>query len=148
MGRRTARSASFLTTVLDTCALLIVGVRGIESKQAPLTFAMARRAMLDLAHIFRRVATEGQEWPDRLPPGELVRLRSLLEKEASLQTGSKSDAKLARLRATYEPGAHLLSEYLMMPLPPWMPSAENADRPNSAAEMLFEEEGATDVSVI
>ncbi len=137
-----------LTTLLDTCALLIVGVRGIESKQAPVTFAMARRAMLDMGHIFSRVTTEDPHRPDRLPPGELTRLRDLLSDDAALEPGSKADVKLNRLRATYEPAAHALSEYILMPLPPWLPSAEHAGRATSAAEVLFEEQGATDVSVI
>ena len=137
-----------LTTVLDTCALLVVGVQGIESKQAPMTFAMCRRVIIDLAHVFRQVNPDKQDRPDRLPPNELSRLRALLERDASLQPGNAANEKLNRLRATYEPAAHGLSEFLLMPLPPWMPSAESGDRPTSAAEMFFEEEGATDVSVL
>ncbi len=137
-----------LTALLDACALLIVGVQGIESKQAPMTFAMARRVMLDLGHVFRRATGTCQDCPDRLPPGELARMRALLRRDAALQTGTEADEKLTRLRATYEPSAQALSRYLLMPLPPWMPSKEAGDRPTSAAEALFEEEGATDVSVI
>ena len=137
-----------LTTLLDTCALLIVGVRGIESKQAPMTFAMARRAMLDLSFVFQHSQRDPGNHPDRLPPAELTRLRALLGTDAPLQSGGKAEEKLARLRATYEPSAHFLSSFLLMPLPPWMPSVEAGDKPTSAAEMFFEEEGATDVSVI
>ena len=137
-----------LTTILDTCALLVVGVQGLESKQAPITFAMCRRVMIDLTHTFRRVNLEANKKLDRLPPEELSRLRGLLERDASLQPGAKADEKLNRLRATYEPSAHGLADFLLMPLPPWMPSPEASDRPTSAAEMFFEEEGATDVSVL
>ena len=137
-----------LTTILDTCALLVVGVQGVESKQAPMTFAMCRRVMIDLAHTFRNVNPDQKDVPDRLPPDELSRLRALLERDASLRPGPAANEKLNRLRATYEPSAHGLSTFLLMPLPPWMPPPEAGDRPTSAAEMFFEEEGATDVSVL
>ena len=139
-----------LTTVLDTCALLIVGVDDLESLQAPMTFAMARRAMLDVAHLLRRGRSDFDltNSPDRLPPAELERLRGLLDHDARLRTGVDADEKLRRLRATYEPSAHAISAFLLMPLPAWMPPADVADKPASAAEKFFEEEGATDVSVV
>ena len=139
-----------LTTILDTCALLVVGLDGLESRRAPVTFAMARRAMIDMAHMLghsRRGFTVSEP-PDRLPSDSLARLRRLLDGAARLRTGPDAEEKLRRLRATYEPSAHALSTFLLMPLPAWMPPAEVGDKPASAAEILFEEEGATDVSVI
>lgn len=137
-----------LTTILDTCALLVVGVETFESKQAPITFAMARRAMIDMAHLFRRTPREEGVWPDRLPAPELARLRRVLAQDARLRGGREADEKLARLRATYEPSAHALSAFLLMPLSPWMPPPDAGDAPTSAAEMFFEEEGAMDVSTV
>ncbi len=137
-----------LTTILDTCALLIVGIEGMESKQAPITFAMARRAVIDLAHLFRRMPHGDGTGPDRLPAPELVRLRGLLDKDSRLRVGWEADEKLTRLRATYESSAHVLSEFLLMPISPWMPPPDRGDQPTSAAEMFFEEEGATDVSTV
>ena len=43
---------SALTAILDTSALLISGVTAQEARQAQLTFAMARHAIVDLAQIF------------------------------------------------------------------------------------------------
>ncbi len=137
-----------LTTILDTCALLIVGIEGMESKQAPITFAMARRAVIDLAHQFHQIPHGKVAAPDRLPAPELARLRRLLDKDARVRNGREADEKLARLRATYEPSAHGLAAFVLMPLSPWMPPPDAADRPTSAAEMFFEEEGATDVSTV
>ena len=139
-----------LTAILDTCALLIVGVEGIPSPQAPLTFAMARRAMIDLHHLFSRGQPAAAETPDRLPADQMTRLRVIIERGhgATLPTGPEAEEKLRRLRATYEPAAHWLSEFLLMPLPPWMPPPEQEDHPASAAEQFFEEEGATDVSIV
>ena len=137
-----------LTTILDTCALLLVGIDGIKSPQAPITFAMARRTLIDVAHIFRLPAEGAPEPPDRLPATELTRLRDLLLADARLLAGADADEKLRRLRATYEPAAHRLSEYLLMPLPTWLPPAETGSQATSAAERLFGEEGATDVSTV
>ena len=55
-----------LTAMLDTSALLIAGVRGHEARQAQLTFAMARHALVDLAQIFSLPPKDNV--PDRLPP--------------------------------------------------------------------------------
>src|SRR6185436_16763445 len=44
---------SSLTTILDTCALVLVGVGDTPTWQAKLTFAMARHAVVDLAQVFR-----------------------------------------------------------------------------------------------
>ena len=137
-----------MTSILDTCALLLVGIEGVEPRQAPMTFAMARRALIDIAHIFRVPAEGAPEAPDRLPATELVRLRDLLHADARLLAGADANEKLRRLRATYEPTAHGLSDYLLMPLPRWLPPAEGGGDATSAAEQLFEDQGATDVSTV
>src|SRR5439155_22732943 len=46
-----------LTTVLDTCALVMVGIDGVSVWQARLTFAIARHAVVDIAQIFRTAPT-------------------------------------------------------------------------------------------
>ncbi len=138
-----------LTTVLDTCALLLVGIDGLETRQAALTFAMARRTLLDIAHIFREADQDAlPDPPDRLPAGELVRLRRLLHGEAPLQASASADETLRRLRATYEPTAHLLADNFLLPLPSWLPPAEAGKAPTSAAEHIFDEEDAADVSTV
>src|SRR5277367_1777742 len=43
---------SALTAVLDACALLVAGVQGHPARQAQLTFAMARHALVDLSQVF------------------------------------------------------------------------------------------------
>src|SRR5579864_7709137 len=65
-----------LTTILDASALTIVGIEGSCQRQAELTFAMARHAVVDLAQIF---STPPRQLPfDRLPADELQRLRGSL----------------------------------------------------------------------
>src|SRR3989449_2984761 len=65
-----------LTTVLDASALVMVGIEGACARQAGLTFAMARHAVVDLAQVLGRPPIGSA--PDRLPSSELARLRTRL----------------------------------------------------------------------
>src|SRR5438034_8677107 len=65
-----------LTTVLDTSALVMVGIEGGCARQARLTFAMARHAVVDLTQVFATPPTPVPQ--DRLPPAALARLESAL----------------------------------------------------------------------
>jgi hypothetical protein len=110
---------SALTVILGTCALLVVGVQGTDTHQARLTFAMARHAAVDLAQVLR--APPLPLAADRLPPGDLERLRRALEScGAPLRDGLAADAKLAGLRRMYEPYVNALAGYLLLELPPWL----------------------------
>jgi voltage-gated potassium channel Kch len=121
-----------LTTVLDACALVIVGVEGTSSRQAQLTFAMARHAVVDLSQIFN--ASPQAPKVDRFPPAEMARLREvLLAASIPLRDGPEADNKLAELRRMYEPYVNALSEYLMMPLPPWILATTAADNWRTSA---------------
>jgi hypothetical protein len=111
-----------LTAVLDTCALVIVGVRGVDSFQARLTFAIGRHALVDLVQNFRRP-------PEVVAPGELLEsideLRAWLDQAGvPLERGPEVDRKLTELRTQYVPYARALSELLLMPLPSWIPPAK------------------------
>src|SRR5207245_4901664 len=64
-----------LTAILDTSALAMVGLEGWCGRQAELTFAMARHAVVDLAQVF---STPPGHAEDRLPAGDLARLRRRL----------------------------------------------------------------------
>jgi hypothetical protein len=112
-----------LTAILDTSALLIAGVRGHEARQAQLTFAMARHALVDLAQIFN--LTPLNTAPDRLPPERYEQLyNSLCQAGVSVCRDGHSVERLREMRLLYEGYAEALSGFLFMPLPPWM-----ADRP-------------------
>ena len=109
-----------LTTVLDTCALVIAGIERAPVPAARLTFAMARHAIADLSNVFRRTPVRGGA--DRLPPAELERLRRTLEDVGMpLAREAAAEERLAHLRGLYEPYAQALSRFLLMPLPPWLP---------------------------
>ena len=109
-----------LTAILDTCALITAGMNDGPKRQAQLTFAMARHAVADLAQIFAG-SRQPVVLPDRLPSSSLTALREMLAKaEIALQDGAVPEQKLRDLRQMYEPHVQGLSEYLLMPLPPWL----------------------------
>ena len=115
-----------LTAVLDSSALVMVGVDGLSKRQAQLTFAMARHAVVDLAQIFN--TPPRKPVPDRLPPDELNRLRATLAAAGvQLAAGPSADQQLSELRRMYEPFVSPLAEFLFIPLPPWIRPDEAFD---------------------
>jgi hypothetical protein len=121
-----------LTAILDACALSIVGVEGACGKQAQLTFAVTRHAVVDLAQIFH--ATPSAPNPDRLPPADLARMRQVLtEASLKLRTGDREDKQLRDLRAMYEPYVNALAEFLAIKLPPWIHSQKVVDSWSTSA---------------
>lgn len=115
-----------LTAVLDASALVMVGMDGASKRQAKLTFAMARHAVVDLAQIFNTPPRDPV--PDRLPPDELMRLRlALAAGGVKLTGGPAADEKLSALRRMYEPYVSPLADFLLLPLPRWDPKADAFD---------------------
>ena len=110
----------------------MVGIDGTHAHQAQLTFAIARHAIADLAHVFN---TKPQSpLKDRLPPDELDRMRGNLRRSGIfLEDGDAAAEKLNTLRRMYEPYVHALSEYLLMPLPSWEVAAKSADNWQTSA---------------
>jgi hypothetical protein len=106
-----------LTAVLDTCALLMAGVKGAKSYQARLTFAVARHAAVDLALVFHTPPRPPD--PERLPAERLRHLRELLRAAGlELRAGAAAEKELAELRALYEPFVNALAERFLFALPP------------------------------
>jgi len=123
-----------MTTILDTCALVMVGVGDTPTWQAKLTFAMARHAVVDLAQIFRTAPAGLERDSCRLQPGELERIREILAKNGTrLQDGEEAERTLAELRAMYEPYVCALSEMLLMSLPPWIVREDAIDNWKTSA---------------
>lgn len=109
-----------LVAVLDACALTMVGLEGLPARSAALTFAMVRHVVVDLCQILNRAPQPPPR--DRLPPDDLARLREILAGAGvGLREGREADERLAELRRMYEPYVSALSDYLLMPLPAWIP---------------------------
>ena len=115
-----------LTTILDVCSLVVAGIDAAPKRDARLAFAMARHAVVDLARVFNQDVRASQ--PDRLPEAELARLRqSLAESGMPLKSDPGVAQHLLHQRQMYEPYVHALSEFLLMPLPAWLPPAGAKD---------------------
>lgn len=115
-----------LSAILDTCALVATGLDGPCTRQAQLTFAIARHAMVDLALVFQQAPREPEK--DRLPAAEMERLRAVLKANGLvLQEGSTVDRNLRELRQMYEPYVNSLSRYLVIDIPPWIPEFSPTD---------------------
>ena len=116
-----------LTAILDTSALLIAGIQGSEARQAQLTFAMARHAIIDLAQILTLRPLDSM--PNRLPAERYDRLCEILfESGVKICRDPHSADRLREMRVLYEGYAEALSRHLHMPLPPWLadhPSKDN-----------------------
>jgi len=112
-----------LAAILDTCALVMVGVEGACERQAELTFAIARHAVVDLSQVF---GTPPRALPnDRLPAADLGRIRDILAQHGlKLHDGEVADRRLFELRKMYEPYIFALASYLLQPLPGWIPQAK------------------------
>jgi hypothetical protein len=115
-----------LTAILDASALCIVGVQDGPGRQAQLTFAMARHAVVDLS---QATGTQPQPPdPDRLPPEDFRSLIShLAQNGVSLKGGAMAESTLASLRALYEPYVTSLAARLRLTLPPWRAPADEHD---------------------
>ncbi len=108
-----------LTAVLDTCALVMAGVEGACQRQAELTFAICRHAVVDLSLVFRTPPQDEQT--NRLPPEKLLDLRNTLAGVGiKLREGTDADVRLTELRWLYEPYIQALAAYFGMKVPPWI----------------------------
>jgi len=115
-----------LASMLDTCAFVITSLEGECSRQARLTFAMARHAIVDLALVLRTPPREPDA--DRLPPDALAAMRAILTTEGlKLREGSEVDQKLKEMRRMYEPYVYSLSDRLRLSIPPWILESSRTD---------------------
>ena len=115
-----------LTAILDASALVMVGINGGPTRQAQLTFAMARHAVVDLAQA-SGVAPRAPS-PDRLPPEDLRSLRAhLAQHGVALKDGAMADTTLATLRSLYEPFVASMAARLLLTLPPWRSPVDEVD---------------------
>jgi len=138
-----------LTTILDVSALTIVGIDGVPSNQARLTFAMARHAVVDLAQVVG--AQYEVNAADRLPPEALANLRHALTANGlQLRAGEEADRKLLVLRSMYEPYVQALADRLLLRLPEWISVAKVKDNWRSSPwdKLIVKQDGSVPVAVV
>jgi hypothetical protein len=115
-----------LTTILDTCTLLLIGFEGISTPTIRFTFAIARHAAVDLAQIYGTPPVDSKL--NRLSPADFARMRDALS-EVGLRLRHEEDAekRLYEMRRTYEPFVNALANHLLLNLPPWIPATKMVD---------------------
>jgi hypothetical protein len=108
-----------LAAVMDSCALIMVGIKDVRPFEARMTFAMARLTVLEMSRVFE---TKPAMNLDRLSQMDFEKLAACLS-EAGLVWSNPEEAerRLASFRAIYEPLLQVLSNYLLLPLPGWLP---------------------------
>lgn len=122
-----------LTTVLDTCALVMVGVKDAPVWQARMTFAMARHALVDIAQVMRTKPHSVEVLRD-LSRDEFLRVsKTLEENRIFLPNDESTEKRLAELRDMYEPYVFALSDWLLMPVPPWILPPDSVDNWKTSA---------------
>jgi hypothetical protein len=115
-----------LTTILDTCALVMAGVDDGPKRQAQLTFAKARQAVVELTQIF--IPSPPSLVRDRLPSSSLSVLGKMLaEAGVALRHDVATEERLRDLRRMYEPNVQALGDYLLVSLPQWFRISETPD---------------------
>jgi hypothetical protein len=109
---------SALAALLDLSALVEVGIEGVPTWQAHVTFAMARHAAVDLSQVLHAMPDRAA---DRLADGELEQVRQTLERAGLKPARSpEADRRLQELRRSYDPYIDALAHWLMMPAPSWL----------------------------
>ncbi|HSH81273.1 MAG TPA: ion channel [Herpetosiphonaceae bacterium] len=123
-----------LTTMLDSCALLTLNMRGMPvwheplRFQAELTFEIGCEIVEDLL-LLLELAPPAQSL-DRLGSDDWAVLHAQLALGGlPLSDSDALEAELARLRRRYEPGISALASRLLVPLPPWVPGGSQRRDP-------------------
>ncbi len=115
-----------LAAVIDTCAVILVGIEGTQPLQARMTFTMGRMVIVEMARSFG-VTPSRYDGGDRLGEDDFKRLTDIMADGGLFWRSDDARPTLAALRATYEPLLDALSTRLLLTLPPWMATGDAAD---------------------
>ncbi len=121
-----------LAVILDTSALVSIGIEGISKRQGRLTFAMARHALVDLSQVYGVPPHDPVK--DRLPKIDYIRMENgLADVGICFETDADTFHHLEKVRQLYEPYLSAIAEHLLMPIPDWMPEEGIRDNWESTA---------------
>lgn len=114
-----------MASITDACSLIMVGIDGVRTFQARMTFSVARLAIIELSRVLR--VEEKAAAKSRLTSNEFARMKKALKESALEIVEPDAEAQLAKFRATYEPFLVGLAEYLIVGLPKWISKSEQLD---------------------
>lgn len=116
---------SALTTMLDTCALIMIGLDGVSLKPAKFLFATARHAAVDLTQSFGIQPTRPLRHYER---ADFTRLcEDFATRGITLRDDDEAWKRLKELRRMYEPFVEALAAYLLVSLPDMYIIADRVD---------------------
>jgi hypothetical protein len=132
-----------LCVVLDSSALVLVGISDVRTFPAKMAFATSRLVLIELSRIFDiqpRTQADVRE-----PAFNFNALAEELGRAGLLFSDQDAEKKIAAFRATYEPFLLGLSDYLLLPLPGWVAADgldnwQNSPRGRSAKSLVEDAE--------
>ncbi|EFH79824.1 hypothetical protein [Ktedonobacter racemifer] len=114
-----------LTTMLDLCSLLLIGLDGLDLPTSRFLFAIARHTAVDLAQVY--LTSPRKLTSERLSSEDFLHLREDLEKLGLNFRRADAEQQLAEIRKLYEPFIWNLADYLHFDLSPWLPETHPVD---------------------
>ena len=116
-----------LAAIMDSCALILIGVEDIKPLQARMTFSMARQVVMELVRSLDLPASRPQA-SQRLAPGDYAEMLEGFSKAGlTWNGGPQGEDVLAAVRATYEPQLQALAHFLLIDLPGWSAGRDSPD---------------------
>jgi len=109
-----------LTTVMDTCAVILCGLKGTKTFQARMSFAMGRMIIIEMTKVLGLSPIVSAA--DRLPKDKYAEFARRLEAIGLAAAETGAEQRLAAFRTTYEPFLLALSQFLLLTLPDWVPT--------------------------
>jgi hypothetical protein len=106
--------------------MTMVGIKGMPTFQARMTFSSSRLAVIELSRV---LAVKPQVMAEaRLTSSDYSQMSAKLKDSGMLIVDDEgAEDRLIEFRSTYEPFLIGLAEYLLLTLPGWLPSAEVLD---------------------
>jgi hypothetical protein len=108
-----------LAAIMDTCALILVGLHEVPTFQARITFAAARLALVEVNRALSLSPDIHTE--SRLTSSEFDEMKAELSAAGlALTDDENAEERLAEFRATYEPFLASLADHLLLRVPGWV----------------------------
>ncbi len=121
-----------LTTILDTSALVSSAIEGSLQRQARMTFAIARHAVVDLAIVFG--ISPAKRARERLSAADLAKLSDVLAASGfAVRDAVETEKRFSDFRHLYEPYLFSLAKYFCLDVSPWVGEQDGRDNWESSA---------------
>src|SRR5260370_33431609 len=90
-----------MASITDTCSLIMVGIEGVRTFQARMTFSVARLAIIELSRVLRVEEIVGAN--PRLTSSEFIRMKKAREECGAGMVGPAAEERLVQVRAAQGP---------------------------------------------